>query len=55
MFRKLLKFPKHGSRKNIKYGYKKTLLPFETASPSVKNGILKKKINLTLQFHKFLT
>ena len=32
MFRKLLKFPKHGSRNNIKYGYKKTLLPFETAS-----------------------
>ena len=28
----VLKFPKHGSRNNIKYGYKKTLIPFETAS-----------------------
>ena len=32
LFRKLLKFPKHGSRNNIKYGYKKTVIPFETAS-----------------------
>ena len=32
MFRKLLKFPKHGSRNAIKYCQQKRFLPFETTS-----------------------